>query len=96
MEMSKVKDCDATKCVYNEDHKCHTLAINVGEKEACNTFMASEVKHSTGNKEEPGVGSCKAEDCAYNTHLECTADEGVHMHLTPEGHVDCTTYKKAK
>lgn len=90
MPMSKIKDCDAVKCVYNKDNKCHTYGINVGDDTPiCDTFMISSSKAGK-SATVGGIGSCKVKACYHNNDLECSAKE-VHMHLKGK-HVDCTTF----
>jgi hypothetical protein len=41
MEMSPIADCEVTDCCYNSDHKCHALAIQIGDgatHPVCDTF----------------------------------------------------------
>lgn len=91
MPMTKIKDCDAVKCVYNKDNKCHTYGINVGDDTPiCDTFMVGGDKAGR-SATVGGIGSCKVRDCYYNTELECSARE-THMHQT-RGHVNCTTFR---
>lgn len=91
MEMSKILDCDAIDCTYNKEKKCHTLGVNIGSGEPlCDTFMHSE-KKSGYDDIVGGIGSCKTENCTFNSSLECTAS-GIHMHKMGS-HVDCTTFK---
>lgn len=91
MPMTKIKDCDAVKCVYNKDNKCHTYGINVGDDTPiCDTFMAG-IEKAGKTATTGGIGSCKVKDCYYNNSLECSAKE-IHMHQN-RGHVDCTTFR---
>ncbi|MGL5964453.1 MAG: DUF1540 domain-containing protein [Fusobacteriaceae bacterium] len=90
MPMSKIKNCDATKCVYNKDGGCHTYGINVGDDTPiCDTYMVGAEKAGMANM--GGIGSCKVKACYYNNSLECSAKE-IHMHQK-RGHVDCTTFR---
>ncbi|MEG2091227.1 MAG: DUF1540 domain-containing protein [Cetobacterium sp.] len=91
--MTKIIECDAEKCVYNKDKKCHTYGINVGDDlPICDTFMKGIEKAGASSRTIGGIGSCKVKGCTYNEGLECHAG-GVHMHKT-RGHVDCKTYQE--
>ena len=91
-EMSQVKSCEVEKCAYNMDHKCHTMAITVGDGKcpACDTSM--ETTKKAGMKEvNAGVGACKVAECRFNDSLECQA-EGIDVKMHSE-HPECTTFE---
>ena len=91
MEMPQILECDATECAYNQDNKCHAMAITVGGEfdHKCDTFLHSNKKGGV-----PGrigtVGACKCSSCMYNTEFECSAP-GIRV-----GHeadmLDCLTF----
>ena len=91
MKMSKILGCSVKECSYNKNGECHTIAITVGDGShaACDTFYRSQ--HKGGAPDMHGcVGACRAEDCSFNSLLECTApgiDVGPHA-----GHADCRTF----
>ncbi|MCF7916754.1 MAG: DUF1540 domain-containing protein [Candidatus Omnitrophica bacterium] len=91
-KMPKVTDCEVAECAYNNQQKCHALAITIGDGDcpACDTEINQSSKGGfmdiTG-----GVGACKVSQCAFNQSLECSADSiNVRKH---SGHAECNTYK---
>jgi hypothetical protein len=97
MNMPNVNKCEVAECAYNKDHRCHALAITVGDEKGamCDTYW-SRSKSSTdgGDPMRVGqVGACHMSDCEYNERLECSA-RGVT--IGPEGDAaDCLTYERA-
>jgi len=76
MEMTMVRECDATECSYNSDNMCRALAITIGDEThpKCDTFCRSSVKG--GDSENmAGVGACKVSSCTHNSSLECQCPE---------------------
>ncbi len=75
IEMPLVKKCDVGNCGFNVKNKCHAKAITIGDSEnpECDTFLNTST-HTTGTKQEAGVGACKVSTCIYNTDFECTAE----------------------
>lgn len=91
MNMPRVSMCDAVDCSYNQDRKCHALAITVGEAEpCCDTYFKAQNKGGI-SENIGGVGACKVQDCRYNKLFECSA--GSIQVGIPSGHADCVTYK---
>lgn len=91
MDMPKIINCSEMDCAYNQNQKCHAIAITVGSSEAmCDTFIAMSKKGGIPDM-IGGVGACKMDDCAFNQSLECTATG---INITPHaGHADCSTFK---
>ncbi|MCR4393239.1 MAG: DUF1540 domain-containing protein [Dehalococcoidales bacterium] len=90
MEMTRIAGCNVTKCIYNMNNECHTLAINVGTHAECNTFYGSESNKSGFNEVRGGIGACLASDCKYNDKLECKAPN---VNITAHNiHADCKTF----
>lgn len=91
MEMPKVIECDATECAYNQERKCHALAITVGDHGTprCDTFWRAPNKGGDLNI-IGGVGACRASQCRYNRSLECTAS-GIRVGRAGD-EVDCLTF----
>ncbi len=91
MSMSKISDCEVTDCSYNQDKKCHTMAITVGDSKCalCDTYVQAKMK---GGEQSTigGVGACKADSCKYNKDLECNAGM-IHVGFH-QNHAECTTY----
>jgi hypothetical protein len=91
IEMSRVVECEVTRCAYNREQNCHARAITVGNgvHPACDTFYPA-APPTTDLEGVAGVGACKVSACQYNRDLECDADEiriGKH-----EAHADCMTF----
>lgn len=92
MDMPKVTQCDVTQCAYNQNKKCHALAITVGDgaHPHCDTFCETSKKGGDSGA-TAGVGACKVVECRYNQQLECRAS-GIRVgYLIDE--VDCQTYE---
>jgi hypothetical protein len=93
-EMPRITKCNATKCTYNVNNVCRTLAINVGSHAECNTFNAVESGKSGFKEAKGGIGACFASDCKFNSQLQCKApDVNVTSHST---HADCKTFTPRK
>jgi len=66
--------CEIGKCAFNVEGKCHTLAINVGDKEPrCDTFLSAIKK---GGKPDltACVGACTIARCRFNDSFECISN----------------------
>lgn len=91
MQMPQVSNCDVTTCSYNSNNKCHTPAVTIGDESCamCDTF--AKMKKKGGDLGIiAGVGACKADNCKFNSALECTASTilvGMHSN-----HADCKTF----
>ena len=76
MEMTTVRECEATGCSYHADNVCHAFAITIGDqaKPMCDTICQSSIK---GGDSEimAGVGACKVASCVHNSSLECGCSE---------------------
>ena len=91
MEMPIIKECDAPECAYNDQSKCHALAITVGDemRPQCDTLCTMAMM--AGDAEAIGrVGACKMSGCMHNSRLECTAPGITVGHRGDE--VDCLAY----
>ncbi|MGH9237314.1 MAG: DUF1540 domain-containing protein [Vicinamibacterales bacterium] len=91
LEIPVVQTCAATACAYNAGHRCHAVAITVGDgiHPACDTFFASD-RPARDVSHTAGVGACKIAGCRYNSDLECAAGAiRVNVHAN---HADCATY----
>lgn len=90
--MPSITECEVWNCTFNNEHKCHALAINVGGEEKCpqcDTFLQLNSKSGVQDM-IAGVGACKVQNCRYNKMLECIANGiKVKMHLN---HPDCATF----
>jgi hypothetical protein len=76
MEMSTVAECNFTVCAYNNENRCHAMAINVGGPDGpmCDTFARSSIK--CGSTSVAGeVGACRISGCLFNDCLECDAGQ---------------------
>src|ERR1035437_4990936 len=86
-----IKNCMLEGCSYNENKRCHAVAITIGDGDhpRCDTFITSKTKG--GFAQTMGkVGACKVEKCYYNASLECTSENikvGFH-----DQHPDCLTF----
>jgi hypothetical protein len=73
MEMAKVSECNVAMCAYNQGHKCHAMAINVGGPgPLCDTFTKAREKCAAQDV-AGAVGACKVANCWFNSCLECAA-----------------------
>ena len=92
MEMAKVTKCDVADCAYNMDHKCHTMAITVGDGDnpMCDTFCNASTKGGDTDL-MAGVGACKVSGCKHNSKLECTAS-GITVNYKDQ-EADCMTFE---
>jgi hypothetical protein len=92
-KMPSVTECDVKSCAFNNENKCHALAINVGGPDdmcaCCDTFFKTKNKGGIDSA-IAGVGACKVKDCAHNDMLECAA-KGIHV-VSHSGHADCATF----
>lgn len=86
-----VSECEATRCTYNIERRCHAKAITVGDgiHPACDTFMPSS-EHCRDVGAQAGVGACKVSACAHNRDFECQA-ESIRVGFHGD-HPDCTTF----
>ena len=77
VEMSMVKGCEASQCVYNAESACHAKAITIGDtvNPGCDTFLGLSSPHTRSVKRQAGVGACKMTDCNFNEEYECAASE---------------------
>lgn len=93
MTMPTIKSCDATACAYNNDKKCHAIAITVGDTLVphCDTFCPPVVAKRS-EMSNAGVGACKVAGCAFNKDLVCSAASISIGHKNDE--VLCLTYQK--
>lgn len=88
--MSTIRTCSMSVCVYNKDNRCITPGITVGPHAECNTFNHNTAKGGFADI-NGGVGACLASDCKFNEKFECKApkiDVAVH-----ERHPDCGTFQ---
>lgn len=91
--MPKIVDCNADKCSYNSDNKCHAMAITVGGPgPICDTVFETSIKGGVPDM-SGGVGACKIMDCCHNEMLECSAREGIHVRLH-ENQAECETFEE--
>jgi hypothetical protein len=91
--MTPISVCAEVDCAYNQNKKCHTIAISVGSPGGCaqcDTFFKDSTKG--GNQSvTAGVGACREQDCRFNEMLECSAKSvSIIQHM---GHPDCGTFK---
>jgi hypothetical protein len=93
MEMPQILACDATECAYNQNQKCHALAITVGDgdRAQCDTFWKAASKGGILSI-IGGVGACRATNCRFNQDLECSARSINVGHQGTE--VDCLTFRR--
>ena len=77
IEMSVVKGCEVSKCVYNADSACHAKAITVGDtvRPDCDTYFTLPSAHTKAVQRQAGVGACKMSDCKFNEDFECISPE---------------------
>ncbi|KKK91932.1 hypothetical protein LCGC14_2707980 [marine sediment metagenome] len=91
MEMPQILECDANECAYNQENKCHAMAITIGGEtdHKCDTFLQSSKKGGVPGR-IGAVGACKCGSCTYNADFECSAP-GIRV-----GHeadmLDCLTF----
>jgi hypothetical protein len=72
MKLPKIYECSIQTCAYNQDNKCHALAITIGgPRPCCDTFLNYPIKGGTADR--ASVGACKVVDCKFNDKLECSA-----------------------
>lgn len=90
-EMTLVSSCDAVRCSYNLNNKCHAKAITIGDgvNPECDTFLSS-FEHTHEVNQMAGVGACKVSDCVHNNEFECAADN-VSIGIV-DGEVKCLTF----
>ena len=94
MQRVKVIGCDATECAFNQEGKCHALAITVGggTDHRCDTYWPASEKGGLPQV-VCNVGARKVPNCKYNDHLMCSASGITVGH---EGDlVDCLSYTEA-
>lgn len=93
MEMPKVEQCNVNECSYNDENRCHALAVTIGDgvHPHCDTYV--HASHRGGDRNcDAGVGACKVEGCSNNKHLECHAKS---VQIGWQGdEIDCLTYKR--
>jgi hypothetical protein len=77
VEMSMVKACEASECVYNAQSSCHAKAITIGgaNSPACDTYLGLSLPHVRAVERQAGVGACKMVNCSFNEDYECSAPE---------------------
>lgn len=94
VQLPAVSGCSVTDCAYNRDHRCHALAITVGDdgEAACDTFCETGA-HVRDGSPSAGVGACKVSSCRFNSDLECQA-ASVRVGYQ-EDRCDCLTFKPA-
>ena len=91
--MPKVTECDVTQCAYNQQKKCHALAITIGDGSHphCDTYCQTTSMKGGDLAAMAGVGACKTIECSHNDHLECRAPSIRVGHLIDD--IDCQTFK---
>ena len=94
MDPVKVISCDATECSFNQENRCHALAITVGggTDHECDTYWPASDKGGLPQV-ACNVGACKVPGCKFNDKLMCTAPS-----ITVGHHgdvVDCLSYVEA-
>ena len=71
MNLPDVIDCNVGQCAYNQESKCHSGAINIGNREpVCDTYVEAEIKGGF-QKSLTKIGACKMSDCRFNGNYEC-------------------------
>lgn len=91
MDTVQVIGCDARECAFNQEGKCHALAITIGggTDHECDTYWQADEKGGLPVV-NCSVGACKVPTCKYNKHLMCTASG---IKVGHEGNVvDCLSY----
>jgi hypothetical protein len=89
--LPEVSACEATKCAYNTNNRCHAPAITIGDTlhPVCDTFLADS-RH-VASRSPAGVGACKVSACVHNRDRTCHAGS---IDVALHGDVpDCTTYE---
>lgn len=95
MKMPNISACDVTECSYNQNKKCHALAITIGDGNHphCDTYC-----HSGSKGGDPGslgkVGACKILNCKFNQDLECSS-QGINVGFGID-EADCLTFQAKK
>ena len=76
MNMCKVAKCEVNDCAYNQDNRCHTMAVTIGDSTnpRCDTFCQESMQGGESSC-TASVGACKVSCCTYNSGLECQAPE---------------------
>lgn len=94
MQMPDIKSCEVDECAYNKSHKCHALAITVGDAKGamCDTFWSQKKSQCDGGDQSQmgHVGACHMSGCKHNESLECSASS-----ITvgqKQDQADCLTY----
>ena len=93
MNHVSVKSCQVTDCCMNQNGKCHSMAIQVGDEHtpACDTY--SPTGGVCGMPElNADVGACKVSGCKYNKSLLCDAP-GIAVGWK-DGLPECMTFEK--
>lgn len=93
MKSAIISGCDAQDCAFNQNNKCHALAITIGgaSDQFCDTYCPS--KDKGGYPIARGmVGACKVVNCKHNEIFECNADHIEVGHWGKE--VDCLNYTR--
>ncbi len=92
MKMPMISQCSMEDCAYNNDRKCHALAITVGgSAPLCDTFLKSPQKGGDTDS-VAGVGACKVSSCVYNSSLECSSEN---IQVGNHGdHAECDTFQE--
>ena len=88
--LPEVTRCDATRCAYNMNRRCHAPAITIGDgaNPMCDTFLPDQ-RH-VSPQPAAGVGACKVSACVHNRDRTCHAaaiDVGLHGEQP-----DCSTF----
>jgi hypothetical protein len=89
----KVTTCSVSECCFNDDAKCHAMAIQVGrDHPMCDTFTPQTGSACGAPDLSGSVGACLVNACSFNAQLLCSAPGitvGGHA-----GHADCQTYRQ--
>lgn len=64
-------ECSVSDCAFNHDG-CNAFAVTMGAK-GCSTFIELDVRGGLPTA-KPQIGACQRIECAFNEHLECSAN----------------------
>lgn len=90
--LPEVTACEATRCAYNQNQRCHAPAITIGDEAnpMCDTFLPDD-RH-VSRTQEAGVGACKVDVCKHNVDRECHASS-IRVELQGDD-PDCATFEQ--
>ena len=91
--LPEVTRCDAERCTYNSNRKCHAPAITIGDGTVpeCDTFLADS-RH-VAPQALAGVGACKVSACVHNRDRACHAPS-ISVEVRGD-QPDCATFEES-